>query len=138
MHGIYSAAPEAFTPPIHLKQTVINKTIKENFHKIVPYSSGFGEKETIYCTNNYRFDAIDPERLLMDGLSVTVINGAPIIDFTHFQGVEYEVYINGTRCVQTEMGYSAEKQRFPIGKLEVYCKKESRVLWKTTRLVRLY
>ena len=132
-------APENFAPPTYIKKVEIDKTIKEEFHKLVPYkNSGFGEKESVYTTKNFRFDAIDPEKLLIGDLSITTIDDAPSVTFQAFSGVEYDVFINGRPCVKTESGYRAEKQRFPIGKLEIYCNKNERLLWKTTRLVRLY
>lgn len=131
--------PAHFAPPSRIKTAVIDKTIKEEFHKLIPYiNSGFGEPEIIYTTKNFTFDAIDPEKLLIGEISVTTIDDRPSVKFQAFSGVEYEVTINGIPCVKTENGYQAEKQRFPIGKLEIYCNKNERLLWKTTRLTRLY
>ena len=140
MKSLYSSAfPAAIAPPAGLRTTKIDKTIKNEFHKLVPYkNTGFGEEEAIYTTKNFRFDAIDTERLLLGELSVSAQNGAPTVRFQAFPGIEYNVLINGVPCVKTESGYQASKQRFPIGKLEIYCNKNERLLWKTTRLIRLY
>lgn len=134
-----SRITSSFAPPIDLRKTEIDKTIKDKFHKIVPYkNSGFGEKEIIYTTKNFRFDAADPEVLLLKNLSVQTTDGLPRVSFEEFPGIEYTVLINGTPCSRKEDGYFAPKQRFPIGKLEIYCLKDEEIIWKTTRLVRLY
>ena len=140
VRSIYATVtPEPFSPPAALRKTAVDKTIKDEFHKLVPYkNSGFGEKEYIYTTNNFRFDAADPELLLLKGLSVQTTDGVPKVSFNAFPGIEYEVLINGTPCQKSNDGYFAQKQRFPIGKLDIYCKKDARTIWKTTRLVRLY
>ena len=140
MRAVYASNPPAsFAPPSNLRKTEIDKTIKESFHKLVPYkNSGFGEKETIYVTKNFRFDAADPEVLLLKNLSVQTMDGLPKVSFDAFSGIEYAVLINDAPCIKTQDGYFAPKQRFPIGKLEIYCLKDGQLLWKTTRLVRLY
>ena len=128
-----------FAAPPFLKRVDIDKTIKEEFHKLVPYkNSGFGEKQSIYTTRNYTFDAVDLEELLLDDLSVSADNGVIGISFNKFNGIDYVVYLNGGQCLSLNNGFYAPKQRFPIGKLEIYCKKDERILWKTKRLVRLF
>ena len=140
MKTLYSEnLPADFIAPNSLKRIEIDRTIKEDFHKLVPYkNTGFGEKEIILGTNNYRFDTADPEKLLLGDLSIEIIDEQPTVSFRHFTGVEYDVLMNGSKCDNKNGVYHAAKQRFPIGKLEIYCKKNDRMLWKTTRLVRLY
>ena len=140
MKSLYSEnKPHDFVAPITLKQIEIDKTIKECFHKLVPYkTAGFGDKETILGTCNYTFDATDPEKLLLGDLSVKTDADEPKISFKPFLGIDYEVLLNGEICQNKNGAYYAAKQRFPIGKLEIFCKKNGRTLWKTTRLVRLY
>ena len=140
MREIYSSdSPEAFQPPARLKKVDIDKTIKDTFHKLVPYKSrGYGERETILGTYNYTFDAPDPERLLLGDIRVSLSEDAAIISFDRFEGITYDVYLNGVQCSDIYGEFYAQEQAFPIGKLEIYCKKRERTLWKMTRLVPLY
>ena len=140
MKSIYvNATPAPFQAPPSLKTIEIDKTIKESFHKLVPYKKcGFGTPERIYYTKNFRFDAPDPERLLLSDLTVNTQEEYPVITFRRFAGINYDVFLNGTKCEETEGAFRSVKQLFPIGKLEIICKKDERILWKTTRLVRLF
>ncbi len=125
--------------PATLKMATIDKTIKETFHKLVPYKNcGFGVEESIYITKNYQFDAVDPEVLLLGGLKTQTVEDFLCVTFTPFDGVDYEVYLNGKRCQKQNDLYFAEKDRFPIAKLQILCKKNGAMLWKTTRLISLF
>ena len=131
--------PSAFECPVSLKTATIDKTIKDTFHKLVPYkNSGFGEEETIFITKNYRFDAVDPEILLLGNLKTQTIEDFLCVTFTPFDGVDYEVYLNEKSCHKQNDTYYVEKDRFPIAKLQIFCKKNGAVLWKTTRLISMF
>lgn len=131
-------APKDFILPPFVKKVRIDKSIKEAFHKLVPYkNTGYGESETIFATANYTFDAADPERMLIGDIIINVIEDTPTIAFQPYPSLQYEVWLNGTKCPELSGIYQAEKQRFPIGKLEIYVYRGGRELWKTTRLVRL-
>ena len=140
MNKLYTEdIPQGFATPPLIRKVDIDKSIKEVFHKLVPHkNSGYGERESILTTVNYSFDAPDPERMLIGDLHIMIAEEKPIIAFQRYPDIQYEVKINGIKCLETAGVYQAEKQRFPIGKLEIYCLKDGRSIWKTTRLVRLY
>ena len=131
-------APEAFTPPITLFKRQVDKTLKEELHKLVLYKDHeFGESEYIFATANFAFESVDPESLFLANLQIKRCSHGTTISFDKAKGISYRILLNGKECKENKDGYSIKKQRFPIAKLEIYCVKDEKILYKKSAIVRI-
>ena len=137
--SIYSAHfPAKMVPPPFMQKVKIDKTIKEELHKLVRFNEhSLGESEDIYVTNNYRFETVDAQAFLIGNLKISATNGCNELSFAEHKDVTYRVLFNGSTCPYVKGVYLIEKQRFPIGKLEIRCFKGDRILFECKKLVRL-
>ena len=137
--AFYSEPPPPFLRPISLQKREIDKTLKDELHKLILYKDHeYGEGESVYVTGNYVFDAFDPDDYFLKGLSLSASAIGTEIRFKEAEGVNYDVYLNGCHCEKIGFVHLAEHQIFPIGKLEIYCKKKDRILYKKTKIARVY
>lgn len=130
--------PAPFDPPTTLRKIVIDKTIKEKMHLLVPANPTWkNEGEIIYAPRNYTFDSVDPEALFLSNTTVSPFGNSHILSFDKQANVSYRVRINGKDCPELSDGFYIEKQRFPLVKIDIFCKKDGVTLFQKTKILRL-
>ena len=130
--------PTPFTLPIGLKKIAVDRSIKEELHLLVPFEkSGYGESETVYTTKDFTFDSIDPESLFLGDISIKKVEKEIKIAFSRKEGISYETRINGKPCEEKADGFYTKYPLFPLVKVEIYCKKQDKLLYKKAKILRV-
>ena len=130
--------PKDFVMPYGITKRTIDKGIKSEFHKLVPYQYGsFGDKEVILTTSAFRFEEINAEDLYFGKVDISSTASGVSILLHKAKGLEYAAYLNGKECKEFESGFITPKTAFPLAKLELLCKKEDKILYKKTKILRL-
>ena len=130
--------PRAFFTPSSIKTIEIDTTIKTEMHKLIPYKAHeFGNREKILTISAYHFDEINPDDLFFADLTITPTENGAYIQCKEADGIDYAAYLNGKICQRTTRGFYAEREFFPLGKLELVCKKSGRIIYQKTKIIRI-
>ncbi|MBQ7501050.1 MAG: hypothetical protein IJT91_09170 [Clostridia bacterium] len=129
--------PAPFRKPNGIKTLTIDRTIKEEMHKLVPYEAQrYGSPEMIEATEGYRPDSIDPDELFFGDLSISSHGNDLLISCKQLDGIEYAAKINGVTCTRTPYGFFVPKQPFPLARLEITCSKTGKPIYYRSKIIK--
>ena len=139
LKGIYKGhKPQPFPRPIGIQSIAIDRTVKEELHKLIPYTAqSIGESQTILTTARYPLDSIDADMFFFRDLRTIPTENGCLILCKELENIDYKAYLNGKECPHTSEGFFAEQQFFPLAKLELVCSRAGKPIYKTTKIIRI-